>query len=177
MINLTAPRQAHLNWIATFIGALWLAGCVGDPVASYKTKTQKFSWGKMHAWMSREAGTRYDATEGSGYLLLNLSYKKSVMEKGCTLSFTRVYLKDPDTGVVLVDSAASLKKSAPMIREIGEYNSGQLSLDKFPFAYTQSSFPYNLSLDVSFNCEGKQTSDTFSKQIKFSMVQPVAWEQ
>ncbi len=177
MLNLAPLRQAHLNWIATFISALWLTGCIGDTVESYETKTQKFSWGKMHAWMSTAAGSRYDAPEGSGYLLLNLSYKKSVMEKGCTLTFSRVYLKDPNTGVVLIDSTDSDKNSAPMMRKIGEYNSGQLSLGKFPFEYKQSSFPYDLSLDVSFNCEGKQTSDTFSKQIEFSMVHPVIWEQ
>ncbi|MCF6293801.1 MAG: hypothetical protein L3J04_10445 [Robiginitomaculum sp.] len=127
--------------------------------------------------MSRVSGSRHDDTEGSGYLLLNFSFKKNVMEKGCALTVKRVYLKDPDTGVVLIDGIASFSDSKPMVAEIGEYNNRQLSLFKFPFEYQQSGFPYDLTLDMDFNCRDKETSDTFSKQINFLMVQPVAWEQ
>jgi hypothetical protein len=178
MLNLIILRQTCLNWVVVCIGATLLAGCVGEPVESYKTKTQKFSWGEMYVWMSTAQGTTNIADiEGSGYLLLNFSFKKNVMKKGCALTVQRVYLKDADTGVVLIDDITSLANETLMTEEIGEYDSGQLSLSKYPFKYVQSSFPYNLSLDMDFNCNNKKTPLTFSKQIEFSMVQPVLWEQ
>ena len=177
MLCFKTLRRVPHNWTVVFISALWLVGCVGSPVASYKTETQKFNWGKMYVWMSKAVGTRSGDTEGSGYLLVNLTLKKKVMGKGCTLTLKRVYLRDPDRGVVLIDGIASFSDARPMTTEIGEYNSRQLSLSQFPFEYEQSNFPYDLSLDLDFNCRGKQTSHEFSKQIGFSMVQPVLWEQ
>ena len=133
---------------------------VGKPMASYKSDWQQFSWGKMYAWV---AVTQIDV---SGTLLINFSFARNILKKGCALSMSSILLKDPVNGVNLID-----------IEDIevywnGIWNYTQWSGYKFEFEFDRHNFPYDLNIELDLDCNGVQESFTFSEPLEFRMVQP-----
>lgn len=151
-------------------------GCAGPKVPSYETKPQKFSWGAVHVWMAT-VDTARNATSGEGYLLINMSYDKSIFNKSCAISVINVLMTDPDNGEVIIDKMPLSKDGAPMIRFIKDYKTGQFSLSDAPFKFDRASFPYQLDIKLGLDCLGDKTEHKFSKKIDFRMVQPVIWKQ
>ena len=86
-------------------------------------------------WLAEELITKLCSVEDLGVSSRTSSFyfKKNVMEKGCALTVKRIYLKDAKAGSVLIDDIASFANETPMIKEIGEYSHGQISLSKYPF--------------------------------------------
>ena len=144
---------------------------------AYKTKTQKFNWGKAYVWMSTVSGTRSSATSGEGYLLIDTYYKKRYRNKSCALTVDHVSMTDPKSNLVLIEQTPLYSDGSPMTRKIDEYRSGQFSLSRLPFEFDKESFPYDLNIKIRLNCPNKKTEDSFSRKIEFQMVQPVLWEQ
>ncbi len=163
--------------LGALICACCLAGCAGPKVPAYKTKPQKFNWGKAYVWMSTVQGTQRSATTGNGYLLINMSYKKSVRNKNCVITVNHVSMKDPNSGVLLIEQTPSFKDGSPMTKNISEYKTGQFSLSGMPFEFDRDSFPYDLNIKMFLDCPNKKTDHSFSKKIEFRMVQPVIWMQ
>ncbi|WP_026941584.1 hypothetical protein [Hellea balneolensis] len=177
MRNFVSPLRNALNLFILAVATFWLSACAGD-VESYQTEMHKFKWGKMHVWMGHGPGTIYGDKEGAGYLLVDFSFKKKVLQKGCTITVEEVYLKDPSSGAILLDiSGSGQSVSAPLVKKIGQYKNGQISFRKFPFAYNQSSFPYDVKLSMVFDCEGKQSPYIFEKKIKLRMVHSWPWHR
>ena len=170
-------REIFHKAVILFSSLLWLSSCAGPPVESYQTKVEKFSWGKVHVWMGTQPGSGRNDKQGSGYLLIDFIFKKNVIGKDCSITLTRAYLENSKSGVVLIDVVPTFSESSPMTKKIKQYKTGQLGLRNYPFEWQQDAFPYDVKINMNFDCEGKQTQHSFAKPIEFRMVQPVAWEQ
>ena len=139
--------------------ALLLNAPLGDPIPSYKTDKQQFSWGEMYAWMSVRQ------TDVSGYLLINFNFASSVVGKECILSVNRVLLTAPVRGIDLMDiDDVHTVTATSGVRQINFF--GHL------FEYNRHGFPYDLEIKLDFDCDGVQQSFTFSEPLEFRMVQP-----
>jgi hypothetical protein len=163
--------------ILVLISICYLAGCVGPRVPAYETKPQKFSWGQAHVWMSDATGTRRDAKMGVGYLLVDMVYKRSYLNKNCTITLNHVSMNDPDSGAYILDEIPLSSDNSLMTRKIGDYRSGQFGLWELTFNFDRDSFPHDVNLNMSLNCPNEKTEHNFSQEIRFRMVQPVMWEQ
>jgi len=147
--------------LKVLLGACIIVGCAGPKVPAYKTKPQKFSWGKAYVWMSTVQVEQRNATSGKGYLLINTAYNKNVLNKNCEIKVTRVSLKDPDSGFVLIDEAPSPKDGSAVTRRINKHKTGQISLRNIPFEFDRAAFPHDLKIKMNLNCPHANTEHTF----------------
>ena len=152
---------------------------IGSPVPVEKTKWQKFSWGSMYVWTSH-GGLAETPSGHDDYLLLEFSFDKSVMDKGCSLTVKRVHLKDPDTYVVLIDKIGSSLLMVELAADeggMGDDNHLQRRLIRYVFELVPSDLPYDLNIELGFDCEGSQETYVFSQPLEATMVQPILGEQ
>lgn len=150
-----------------------LSGCFGDKVAAYNTESQRFSWGSAYAWMSRAPGSYIDDIEGEGYLLVNLFFEEKYLNKNCEITANHVRLTDPNTKAILIDQTPTYRDGTPFTRPISEYKTSQLSFHDTVFEYKQSDFPYDLKIEMTFQCPDETvTTDNFDQKLKFRMVYP-----
>ena len=155
-----------------------LAGCVGPSVPTYRTKSQNFSWGETEVWMSNAKGTPRDAMTGRGYLLVDMHYKKSYLNRNCTITLNNVSIAESEGGVILLDQTLLPTKHSSLMRErkIGEYGTGQFHLSGLNFDFDRNALPYVVKLNMSLNCPDEKTEHSFSKKIRFRMEHAMIWE-
>lgn len=138
----------------------------GPPVAAYKTNWQSFSWGKMYVWAGNAS---LEPREGK-QLNWNISPKNGAAEIGCNFTVKRVYLKDPDSDVALIDEIVSPQDSDWFYTRLT--SNKQIRLTMFPVDLRREDFPYDLEIDFDLDCKDGQSSYTFSEPLDFRMVQP-----
>ena len=165
--------------IPVLISISYLASCVGPRVPAYETKSQKFSWGRVNVWMSDSKSTPRDAKTGTGYLLVDMLYKESYLNRNCTITLNHVSMINSDSGIAILDEALSPAKYSSLMREkeIGQYRNGQFHLSGLEFDFDRDKFPYDINLNMKLDCPNENSIHNFSKKMKFKMVQPVAWQQ
>jgi len=86
---------------------------------------------------------------------------KTVLNKNCEIKVTRVSLKDPDSGFVLIDEAPSPKDGSAVTRRINKHKTGQISLRNIPFEFDRAAFPHDLKIKMNLNCPHANTEHTF----------------
>jgi len=165
--------------ISGLICASYLAACVGPRVPAYETNSQKFSWGRVNVWMSDSKSTPRDAKTGTGFLLVDMLYEESYLNRNCTIILNHVSMINSDSGVVKLDQVLSPSKHSSWMREreIEQYRNGQFHLSELAFDFDRDAFPYDINLNMSLDCPNEKSEHDFSKKISFKMVQPYMWQQ
>ena len=165
--------------ILILIFTSYLTACVGPRVPAYETKPQEFSWGRVHVWMSDSKSTPRDAKTGTGFLLVDMVYKKSYLNRNCTITLNHVSMTNSSSGVIKLDQVLSPTKYSSLMRqkEIGQYRTGQFHLSGLDFDFDRDTFPYDVKLNLNLDCPNEKSVHTFSKKIRFKMVQLFMWQQ
>jgi len=129
--------------------------------------------------MSDSQRTLRDANTGIGFLLVDMFYEKSYLNRNCTITLNHVAMINSDSGVVKLDQALSPTKHSSWMREkeIGQYRNGQFHLSELAFDFDRDAFPFDVNLNISLDCPNEKSTHNFSKKIRFKMVQPVMWQQ
>ena len=128
--------------------------------------------------MSSVAGTSRDAKAGKGFLLVDMYFKKSHLNKNCTITLYHVSITETEGGAFLLDQTLLPSKYSSLMREekIGKYSKGQFHLSGLAFDYDRNTLPYEVKLKMNLNCPDEKTDHSFSKKIKFRMEHAMIWD-
>ena len=90
-----------------------------------------------------------------------------------------VSMTNSSSGVIKLDQVLSPTKYSSLMRqkEIGQYRTGQFHLSGLDFDFDRDTFPYDVKLNLNLDCPNEKSVHTFSKKIRFKMVQLFMWQQ